>query len=323
MGTDSGVDWTTVGPRLTERFTEPRWRVQETTKERQGKFYPEGTRGMLVPYITARDVHRRLDELVGAQHWSTDYTILDAATLAVECRLTIGGISKSDVGYPLQKSDSAQALKEAYSDATKRAAIQWGIGRWLYEMELQWVDLDRKGQPTYKPAPARSNSHTRRPAPPPADPAPAPPPADRRAQSRQAVVRAGTRATATREHGTTTADVPSTPEQVAHVQRLARRKGQNGKWQPKTVQQVNEALAALREYPDVQTASAVSQPEPEHGPATDAQLILVEQLIARQRLNSADYPVPQTRAAASELIRRLQVTAAPRRAAPTTAAGGS
>ena len=155
---------------LVKPFCTPQWRVQRTNKERiQGK-YPEGTRGLVVAYIDARQVFSRLDELCGPGGWQTAYRMLDAASGAVECTLTIAGISKSDVGYPNRSGDE-EPLKAAYSDATKRAAVQWGIGRWLYELPARWVALDERGQP--RDPPPRDTPPP--PPPPPRDPPPPPP----------------------------------------------------------------------------------------------------------------------------------------------------
>ena len=97
-------------------------------------------------YIDARQVFSRLDELFGPDGWQTGYRVLDAASGAIECTLTIAGISKSDVGYP-NRSGGEEPLKAAYSDATKRAAVQWGIGRWLYALPSRWSALDEHGRP--------------------------------------------------------------------------------------------------------------------------------------------------------------------------------
>jgi len=82
-------------------------------------------------YIEARSVMDRLDEVAGVAAWSAAYRVVDVALQAVECALTVHGITKTDVGYPNGPKD-AEPLKAAYSDAIKRAAVQWGIGRHLY-----------------------------------------------------------------------------------------------------------------------------------------------------------------------------------------------
>jgi hypothetical protein len=53
----------------------------------------------------------------------------------VKCRLTVLGVSKEDVG-------EGDSLKAAFSDALKRAAVKFGVGRYLYRLEKQWVDYD-------------------------------------------------------------------------------------------------------------------------------------------------------------------------------------
>ena len=86
-------------------------------------------------HIDARDVMDVLDAVVGPGNWSDSYQPA-AIGLGVECTLTVLGVSKADVGMP----SSQDAEKGAYSDAFKRAAVKFGIGRFLYGMEIQ----DRK-----------------------------------------------------------------------------------------------------------------------------------------------------------------------------------
>ncbi len=38
-----------------------------------------------------------------------------------------------------------EAIKGGLSDSMKRAAVQWGIGRVLYKMDLVWVDIEQRG----------------------------------------------------------------------------------------------------------------------------------------------------------------------------------
>jgi hypothetical protein len=59
-------------------------------------------------------------------------------------RLRIGDrwITKADVGSPSEQPDGGDRLKAAFSDALKRAAVKFGIGRYLYRLQAQWVDYD-------------------------------------------------------------------------------------------------------------------------------------------------------------------------------------
>ena len=110
-----------------------KWRVMNVTKK--------GDKASCAFYIDARDVMDRLDAVVGAENWSDKYTTLAIGEnrWAIECTITINGVSKSDVG-------EGDAPKDAYSDALKRAAVKWGVGRYLYGMDNgTWFEID-----TYK-----------------------------------------------------------------------------------------------------------------------------------------------------------------------------
>lgn len=102
--------------------------------------FDAGRRGTF-SYITARQVQQRLDQVVGPGNWSTHVTIVRSEhPVATLVALSIFGVEKADVGYsnnpdaddPEDKSYEQEPLKAAVSDGFKRAAVQWGIGRFLY-----------------------------------------------------------------------------------------------------------------------------------------------------------------------------------------------
>lgn len=129
-------DWTDIGPKLGDPFTpnEIDWKPGATTQDK--------TRAMALAYLNARAVMDRLDAVVGPGNWNDSYRVLPDGE-HVECTLTIFGVSKSDVGEP-PGSDFADKMKSAYSDALKRAAVKFGIGRYLYRLEGQWVSYDQE-----------------------------------------------------------------------------------------------------------------------------------------------------------------------------------
>jgi hypothetical protein len=49
---------------------------------------------------------------------------------------------KEDVGGQSEQPDEGDRRKAAFSDALKRAAVKFGIGRYLYRQKPQWVDWD-------------------------------------------------------------------------------------------------------------------------------------------------------------------------------------
>jgi len=103
------------------------------------------TRAQVVAYVDARTVLDRLDEAVGPTGWSDKYEVLFNGTdgdgrrlVEVKCTLTVLGVSKEDVG-------EGDSLKAAFSDALKRAAVKFGVGRYLYRLPKVWADLDERG----------------------------------------------------------------------------------------------------------------------------------------------------------------------------------
>ena len=100
-------------------------------------------------HIDARQVMNRLDDVVGVGNWSDSYQPA-AIGKGVECTLTVCGISKTDVGTVSDQDPE----KGAYSDALKRAAVKFGIGRHLYDIDTQWLPFDGykiTSKPTNKP----------------------------------------------------------------------------------------------------------------------------------------------------------------------------
>jgi hypothetical protein len=118
---------------------------------RVGSLDPSGAKGKALPYIDARDVQSRLDEILGPPNWKNRYIEVFAGQrlMAVRCTLSarIEGewVDKEDAAYlPATHRDDAsleRAVKGVYSDALKRAAVQWGVGRYLYAFNAPWVDL--------------------------------------------------------------------------------------------------------------------------------------------------------------------------------------
>ena len=107
------------------------WRAQSLTRD--------GDKAMALAYIDARDVMDRLDSICGAGDWQDRYEFSGPRTI---CYLSI----KID-GEWVTKADGAgdtavEAEKGAISDAFKRAAVKWGIGRYLYALPAPWVPCE-------------------------------------------------------------------------------------------------------------------------------------------------------------------------------------
>lgn len=112
------------------------WRVGATNGDK--------TKGLALAYIDARDVMNRLDEVCGPAGWQDEFS--ETAKGRVLCRIGIrcvdGWVWKGDgAGETDVESD-----KGAISDALKRAAVHWGIGRYLYSMPATWVEIEQRGK---------------------------------------------------------------------------------------------------------------------------------------------------------------------------------
>lgn len=126
----SDIDWSL----LTQPFapTEIKWRVQGKPSAKDNV--------QLLAYIDSRAVMDRLDAAVGPGRWQHSYrTGANGGTI---CRIEI----EVEPGKWVGKEDGAEntdieAVKGGLSDAFKRAAVHWGVGRYLYRLESSWVPV--------------------------------------------------------------------------------------------------------------------------------------------------------------------------------------
>ncbi len=99
---------------------------------------PSNGRALALAYIDARTVMRRLDE-VCPDGWYFDFTLLDPQGKMVKGELTVYGVRRCDAGEA-DKED--ETLKAAVSDALKRSAVHFGIGRYIYHLPQVWAPYD-------------------------------------------------------------------------------------------------------------------------------------------------------------------------------------
>ena len=90
--------------------------------------------GRQLHYITARTAMNRLDSVLGPENWWDEYV---PGENSVVCRLTVrlpdgSTLTKSDAGGYAGMADQGDDDKSGFSDAFKRAAVKFGVGRYLY-----------------------------------------------------------------------------------------------------------------------------------------------------------------------------------------------
>jgi hypothetical protein len=193
-----------------EKLTEPEARadVKGLTRALAAPFEPtevrfkpavvSGNRALALAYVDARVIQDRLDDVLGVEGWQDDYECLPDGSVVCRLRLRLGEewVTKVDVGGPSEQPDGGDRLKAAFSDALKRAAVKFGIGRYLYRLPAQWVEYDpRKKQIVEKPqlpAFALPRKKAEPPAAPPGPRAPSPEPAPKpRPAAKSQPVKAG------------------------------------------------------------------------------------------------------------------------------------
>lgn len=108
------------------------WRPQNLTKKKD--------KALALAYIDARDVMDVLDRVCGAANWQAQH--FDAGGNHTGCKIGI----KLD-GEWVWKSDGAgeskvEGEKGLFSGSFKRAAVMWGVGRYLYDFENVYVPCD-------------------------------------------------------------------------------------------------------------------------------------------------------------------------------------
>jgi hypothetical protein len=102
-------------------------------------------------YITARAVMDRLDEVMGPEGWTDDIRTVEFEVYNHD------GVARKQLGFlcsltcyfgtsAVTKTDGAEAtdmesFKGGASSALKRAAVKFGIGRYLYDLGESWCDL--------------------------------------------------------------------------------------------------------------------------------------------------------------------------------------
>jgi len=105
-----------------------RWRVQSFSKSKP--------LAQCVAYLDSRIVQDLLDEVVGPENWQDKYEE-HKNNLFCGIGININGewVWKWDCGT----ESNVDKQKGEASDAFKRAAVKWGIGRFLYSKPLIWI----------------------------------------------------------------------------------------------------------------------------------------------------------------------------------------
>ena len=118
------------------------WRIQQSGHKSGNPW------AMVLCYVTNRAIMKRLDDVVGAMNWKNEYK--PSPDGGVLCGISIFCEEKKEWITKWDGAENTQidAVKGGLSGSMKRAAVQWGIGRYLYYLDAGFATcfLDKSGK---------------------------------------------------------------------------------------------------------------------------------------------------------------------------------
>lgn len=114
------------------------WRIQQAG-EKHGRVW-----AICVPYVTNRAIQVRLDEVVGPENWRNEFRPGPDGGVMCGLSIRVGGewVTKWDGA----ENTDVEGVKGGLSGAMKRAAVQWGIGRYLYALDETFAHVHDNGR---------------------------------------------------------------------------------------------------------------------------------------------------------------------------------
>lgn len=129
--------------RLAEPFPaeDIEWRVQQADKKGDRVW------ALVLAYVTNRAIMERLDDVCGPENWKNEFR--PGPDGGIVCGLSVR-IARDEGAEWVTKWDGAEntnvdPVKGGLSGAMKRAGVQWGIGRYLYQLEEAFAKIHQKG----------------------------------------------------------------------------------------------------------------------------------------------------------------------------------
>jgi hypothetical protein len=114
------------------------WRIQ-MAGEKNGRIW-----AIAVPYVTNRAIQSRLDEVVGPANWRNEFR--PGPDGGVMCGISIRVGNEWVTKWDGAENTDVEGVKGGLSAAMKRAAVQWGIGRYLYALDESFAQVSEHGR---------------------------------------------------------------------------------------------------------------------------------------------------------------------------------
>jgi hypothetical protein len=114
------------------------WRLQQAG-EKNGRVW-----AICVPYVTNRAIQTRLDDVAGPARWKNEFA--RGPEGGVLCGLSIRTGGEWVTKWDGAENTDIEGVKGGLSGAMKRAAVQWGIGRYLYALDESFAHVHEGGK---------------------------------------------------------------------------------------------------------------------------------------------------------------------------------
>jgi hypothetical protein len=109
------------------------WRVGRSGMGAKGPW------AKVLAYLTSRAIMHRLDSVIGPANWKDEYQ--KGPEGGILCGISIRCGDEWVTKWDGAENTQIESVKGGLSDSFKRAAVKWGIGRYLYRLEEGWAEI--------------------------------------------------------------------------------------------------------------------------------------------------------------------------------------
>lgn len=118
------------------------WRIQSSGIKNDKPW------GMCLAYVTNRAIMDRLDKVCGPENWRNEF--MPGPVGGVMCGISIKIDDEWVTKWDGAEETQVEKIKGGFSASMKRTAVQWGIGRYLYNLDSGWAVFSGKGKHSAK-----------------------------------------------------------------------------------------------------------------------------------------------------------------------------
>jgi hypothetical protein len=111
------------------------WKVQTSGRSKNGKIW-----AIVVPYVKASAIQERLDSILGPENWKNE-PFQPGPAGGLQCGLSLWINGNWVTKWDGADNTNYEPIKGGMTDAFKRAARMWGIGRYLTKVKPAFAEV--------------------------------------------------------------------------------------------------------------------------------------------------------------------------------------